>query len=73
MLSSLLGFLVGVVCGGVIMFFVAKNNRDKFASSLDKDFAGIAAMLKAEVNEIDFSALKAKLNALKEKAKSGKE
>jgi Tfp pilus assembly protein PilO len=63
-------FAVGVLAGAVGMFFVAKNNADKFNDALSMTADEIAAMLKKEAaEEVDLSALKAKVAEMKEKFK----
>lgn len=51
MLELFIAFAVGVMAGGAVMFFVAKNNQDKFVKALNSDAKAIADQLLAEVDE----------------------
>jgi uncharacterized membrane-anchored protein YhcB (DUF1043 family) len=51
MLELIVAFVVGVIVGGVGMFFVAKNNQEKFAKALNSDTKAIVDQILAEVDE----------------------
>jgi gas vesicle protein len=55
-MATVIGFLIGVVVGAGVMFFVCRNNSKKFAEK--------EAELKAQVEEI-----KAKAQAVKDAVK----
>jgi len=57
MLGTIFALLVGAAGGAVGMFFVAKNNKDKFMAALGMDFDELAKSLLDET-EVDEKVVK---------------
>ncbi len=67
MLELIGALLLGVVVGAVVMFFVARNNKDKFVEALGIDFEQKAKSL---LNETDVDdKVKKFINDLRNKFK----
>jgi hypothetical protein len=52
MIGTIFALLIGAAAGAVGMFFVAKNNKDKFMAALGMDFDTLAKSLLDET-EVD--------------------